>query len=109
MTLWRPQIYRTSAPPGTEPTTLDNAILVGSEATRVDPSLPPIFSLRHLAHILEVDYGLLRAIVGRKIEDPYKVFRIRKRSGPADEQGFRNISGAEHTTQPSLMFPYRAP
>jgi RNA-directed DNA polymerase len=91
MTLWRPQIYRTAAPQGIDPTTLDNAVQTGSETTRVDPSLPPIFSLRHLAHILEVDYGLLRAIIGRKIEDPYKVFRIRKRPGPDGEQRFRII------------------
>jgi len=45
-------------------------------------SLPVIFTLRHLAKIVDVDYGLLRATVERRREAAnYRMFAIKKRSG----------------------------
>jgi RNA-directed DNA polymerase len=59
---------------------LDNTRTIAKLITSVNPALPPIFTLRHLAHLAEVDYGFLRAVVSRELVDPYKTFRIRKRS-----------------------------
>ena len=45
----------------------------------VNPELPPVFSLRHLAHLSSVPYGLLRQYVARDIPEPYTTFKIHKR------------------------------
>jgi RNA-directed DNA polymerase len=99
MSVWRPQIYRASAPPGTDPAVLDNAVAIGSAIIRVNAALPPLFSLRHLAHILDADYGLLRAMVARRSEDSYKSVRLRKRPRPDGKPRFRTIC----VPSPTLM------
>lgn len=44
--------------------------------------MPVIFTLRHLAKITAVDYGLLRATVERRRESAnYRMFAVKKRSG----------------------------
>lgn len=92
MNTWRPQTYRhIGEERGIDPTVLANAIATGQATLRVHRNLPPVFSLRHLAHLADVDYGFLRAIVSRDLSEPYKVFRIRKRSGGHGEQRFRTI------------------
>ncbi len=48
---------------------------------------PVISSLKQLADITETDYVYLRQVVGRQQPEPYKTFRIRKKSG-----GFRVIA-----------------
>ncbi len=41
---------------------------------------PPIFSLRHLSHVSDADYGFLRRVVSRSAAPAdYRVFRLRKR------------------------------
>jgi RNA-directed DNA polymerase len=43
--------------------------------------LPPILSLKHLARHVRVSYGFLRAVVARRRDEAYKVFKVRKLSG----------------------------
>ncbi|MCB2190649.1 MAG: reverse transcriptase family protein [Deltaproteobacteria bacterium] len=58
---------------------VQTAIEIADKTSSVHPELPPIFSLRHLAHLTNVSYGFLRHIVCRNIDEPYEVFQIRKR------------------------------
>lgn len=89
---WRPQPYRRiGESKGIDAQTLDNAIAAGQAVIDVDPALPPIFTLRHLAHLTGANYGLLRAIVERRIENPYRVFRIQKRPSKNGEKRYRTI------------------
>jgi len=92
MTVWRPRQYEHEGlQRGVESSTLAHALAAGNQITAVDPDLPPIFSLRHLAYEADVDYGLLRAIVSRSL-DSYRVFAIRKRSTkPPLKRPFRII------------------
>src|SRR6266567_161634 len=92
MNAWRPQSYRRVAEQrGTNSTVLKNALATGRVTVDVDPALPPVFSLRHLAYLADVDYGFLRAVVSRDLSEPYKIFRIGKRSSRYGERRFRII------------------
>lgn len=51
------------------------------------PPLPPILSLRHLANLSGTNREILRSHVTRSIDEAYKHFYIKKRSG-----GYRRIS-----------------
>src|SRR5438093_7744212 len=76
---WRPQRYQNVGEQrGVARDVLNGALRVAQETLAVDPRLPPVFTLRHLAYLTNTDYGLLRAIVSREAEDPYTVYRIRK-------------------------------
>lgn len=104
MAAWRPQHYRRlGESKGVDAQTLDAAIAAGQAVVDVDPALPPIFTLRHLAHLTGVDYGLLRAIVERRIENPYRVFRIQKRPSESGEKRYRTICAPE----PALLVVQR--
>ncbi len=89
---WHPQQYRKNAPAWIPPTVLDAAIDIGRRIVAIEANLQPVFTLRHLAHLTQVDYGFLRSIVTRKNKRPYKVFRIRKRTNRNEEQSYRIIS-----------------
>jgi RNA-directed DNA polymerase len=92
MNVWRPHTYRRAGEQrGIDETLLGNAIAVGQAIVAVNRTLPPLFSLRHLAYLADVDYGFLRAVVSRELSDPYKVFRIGKRSTPDGTKRFRII------------------
>ena len=62
---------------------INNALAVSE---KIDPRMPIILSLKHLAKVIDIKYGTLRAFIKRK-GTPYKNFTIKKRSG-----GFRLIS-----------------
>ena len=92
MTTWRPQSYqRRGKELGIDETLLARACAIGSAVIAVNPALPPVFTLRHLAYQVDADYGLLRAIISRSLQDPYEVFRIRKRPSSMGERRFRVI------------------
>jgi RNA-directed DNA polymerase len=59
--------------------TVANAANTWRIVARIRPSLPPIFSLAHLAHLSGTQWSFLRRVVGRRGQEPYRVFRIRKR------------------------------
>ena len=87
---WRPQDYASiGMQQGVDPQVLQNAVQTGLKIIQKNGGCTPVFSLRHLAFLADVDYGFLRAVVARKIQDPYTSFRIRK--GPASVDGFRII------------------
>lgn len=88
MSGWRPQLYQQQAAAKGIDADLVRAALATARITRkVHPDLPPIFSLRHLAHHAGADYGALRAVVSRAMTDPYESFKLRKRGG----RGYRII------------------
>ncbi|REG49003.1 RNA-directed DNA polymerase [Paraburkholderia sp. BL6669N2] len=89
---WRPQHYRTiGSEKGVPRDVLDAAVQTGKAIVRTDAQLEPVFTLRHLAYLTDCDYGLLRAIVGRSIQNPYRVFRVHKRPGPDGQKRYRTI------------------
>jgi RNA-directed DNA polymerase len=90
---WRPQLYKKQAlEAGADPAVVANAIATAKATLAVNPALSPVLTLRRLAHLANVDYGLLRAIVARAHEDPYRVFRIRKRPSYIGEKRLRVIA-----------------
>jgi len=93
---WRPQHYaRTAQEAGVPAEVVTRALAAAGFVHSVNAGLAPIFTLRHLAHEADVDYGLLRAVVRRQNEDPYRVFRIRKRPSYPGELRFRVIAVPE--------------
>lgn len=91
---WSPQLFkRHAAKQGVDPTVVANALEVAAALQKKSPKLPPVFSLRHLAHISGVDYGFLRAVIGRKAApNDYRIFRIHKRSSSPDGRRYRVIA-----------------
>ncbi|MCW0380276.1 hypothetical protein NB697_003122 [Xanthomonas sacchari] len=98
MSDWHPQLYRKHAPPGQAPSVIEAAIQVASITRQANAKLPPIFSLRHLAHYTSINYNILRAAVARSGIEPYRSFRIQKRS-KLGQKSYRNIS----VPSPALM------
>jgi RNA-directed DNA polymerase len=100
MSRWRPQLYKKHGQDALIPdAVLKNALAVADATLAVNAAVPPIFTLRHLAHLADVDYGLLRAIVSRANLNPYRIFRIRKRPSEPGEKRFRVIA----VPDPSLL------
>lgn len=80
MTRWRPQPYRAAAQAAAiDSTIVEHAVQIATLVTDVHPELPPVFTLRHLAHMSKVPYVLLRKYVARDASDPYATFKIHKR------------------------------
>lgn len=93
MTRWSPQLYRKQGlDAGEDQAVMAAAIAVAEETAAVNPDLPPVFTLKHIAHQTGTDYGFLRAIVSRANEEPYRIFRIRKRPASNGEKRFRVIA-----------------
>lgn len=86
--MWSPQHYISiGQQTNVDPLVLENAVDQIDRVLNGPHSLPSILTLAHLAKRANVSYEALRAIVERSCSDPYKHFRIRKRSG-----GSRTIS-----------------
>ena len=99
MNKWTPQQFSSQAPVGYPPDLLARATAVANQVLKVNPKLPPLFSLRHIAFQTQADYFFLRNIVARRHGDPYKVFRLRKRLSPGETRRFRIIA----VPDPTLM------
>jgi RNA-directed DNA polymerase len=99
MSRWSPQQFRIDAPDHVPPGVINHALETAGLIHAQNPRLAPVFTLRHLAHAADVDYGLLRAIASRAHEEPYRTFRIRKRSDENGRQRFRVIA----VPSPALM------
>src|ERR1700730_15539918 len=96
MAAWRPQPYRQRGHElAIDDSILDNAIAIGTAIVTINPALPPIFSLRHLAYLTDVDYGLLRGVVSREFHEPYRICRIQKRPAELDDRSCRTIWAPE--------------
>jgi RNA-directed DNA polymerase len=100
MTRWRPQPFRTFAEKsGHDPVVIDRALATAAKVLAIVPDAQPVFTLRHLAHLVDGDYGALRALVGRNEPEPYRLFRIRKRPAFPGEVRYRIIT----VPSPQLM------
>ncbi|HCT6673937.1 MAG TPA: RNA-directed DNA polymerase [Pseudomonas aeruginosa] len=88
---WKPQHYRrASGASKVSVPVLAAAIATSEKTVAVHPSLPPILTLKHLAHLTGVPYKHLRDYVSRDTE-AYKIFRVRKRARPGTPTSFRVI------------------
>jgi RNA-directed DNA polymerase len=100
MSPWRSQQFLQFArETGANSILVANVIATAELTIAVNPALTPVFTLRHLAHLAGVDYGVLRTIITRANNDPYRVFRIRKRASYEGEKRFRIIA----VPDPSLL------
>ena len=80
MNSWRPQQYRREAiEGGADHTMVERAVQTGSFTVAKHGDRPPVLSLGHLAHMVDVPHAFLRRVVSRGDFDPYRLFRIRKR------------------------------
>lgn len=84
MSRWPPHLYRTEAiKRGLSLPTIEAVIERTERAAQ--RQIPPILTLAHLGAETQASYQFLRDIVTRRV-DPYRTFRLRKRSG-----GWRTI------------------
>ncbi len=92
--MWSSQHYlKRGLELGRSPVLLQEAVKQGRRLASHRPdALPILFTLCHLAKRTGVPYASLRAYVTRKAIEPYRRFRIRKRSG-----GIRRICVPEPT------------
>jgi RNA-directed DNA polymerase len=88
---WRPQLFeREGRARGVDKTIVANAIAAASQLKIA--SLPPVFTLAHLAQQAGVDYGVLRCVAQRSPNEGYRIFRIRKRPAHTGERRYRQIA-----------------
>ena len=88
MSYWAPHIYREEGRKvGISDDVLEAALAQAGVVQR--RGLPAILTLKHLATHVDVDYGYLASVISRKL-NPYRIFRIAKRSG-----GRRTIAAPE--------------
>jgi RNA-directed DNA polymerase len=93
MTAWRPQHYeRQGRDQDVDPAVLANALASADQILAANARLTPVFTLAHLAHLTDTEYGVLRGIAERSPNEAYRLFRIRKRPSHAGETRFRTIA-----------------
>lgn len=99
MTRWSSQRFQREGRSKNVPEdVLRNAAKTAKSLHSTSPDLPPIFTLRHIAHLTGTPYSFLREIVSRKI-DPYRVFKLKKNIPSMGKDRYRYIC-APH---PSLL------
>ena len=97
MTPWRPHIFRHAARlAGKDQAIIDAAIKAAQYLRKRTPQAPPIFSLGHLAHLTDTDYVKLRRVSSREPDEPYRIFRIRKRPLLNEPVRYRIITVPSH-------------
>jgi RNA-directed DNA polymerase len=102
---WSPQQFASGARErGRPPAVIEAGLEAARAVKRVDPDLPVVLTMHHLAHLSGVDPHKVRAYATRRVgHDPYRSFLLRKRSPPSKDhsarRGFREISVPE----PELM------
>jgi len=92
---WSSQQFRDGArAAGRGETVIAAAEAAAAAIKRVHPDLPVILTLKHLAHLSGVPVDDLQIVIFRQ-EDPYRVFRVKKRGTPnsiaAPPRRFRTI------------------
>lgn len=93
MTGWNPQHYRKEGiEKGVQAEILDNALATAKIITKYNASVPPIFTLGHLAFLSGSDYEFLRSVASRTYERSYRTFHIRKRPSHSGERRYRTIA-----------------
>jgi len=94
MTAWQSQSFlKAGLEQGCDQEVLKHAIAVAEKTLETSSLLPPIFSLGHLAHLSDVGYPFLRAVVTRSVSDSYHEFQLRKgRVLETEAHGDRNYT-----------------
>ena len=92
---WSPQRFAQEAlAAGCTPEVIEAAQDAARKIKRVNEDLPVILTLEHLGHLIDVNPMTLRNVVDRQ-DDPYRVFRVKKRPRPgwgaAPPRAFRMI------------------
>lgn len=101
---WRSQHYRNiGLEKGISPDILNAAVKTSEAIVQKNARFQPVLTLKHLAYLTDCDYGLLRAIVGRSIENPYRVFKIHKRPHTNGLKRYRTICAPD----PQLLIVQR--
>ncbi|WP_083463522.1 reverse transcriptase family protein [Prosthecomicrobium hirschii] len=100
---WDPQTFISGARSfGISATTINACIATANAIKRVHPDLPVIFTIEHLAHLVDVNSSFLQEVANRKV-DAYRVFRVKKRGVsnlvPTPSRRYRTICVPE----PNLM------
>jgi len=100
MIKWSPQFYsKVGVEQGIEKGIINNAIAVANQIAEVNPRLPLILTLNHLAVLSDTKLSLLRLVVSRELDNPYSTFQLRKgmvvtksnKVNPKHGRGFRTI------------------
>lgn len=101
MNRWRPQhFFSQGRKQGVDPAVLANSAAVAAALHKASPQLPPLFSLRHLAHECNAEYGFLRAVISRSSQiEPYKFFQLKKKNVGHESDRLRTIC----VPHPSLL------
>ena len=86
---WNSQLFRKQAP-AIAPDVLAQCIAVGKGITKLHRYVQPVFTLKHLSVLSQVDYGFMRQTVARRT-DAYTEFRVRKRSTQNSDPRYRTI------------------
>ncbi len=82
---WRSHIYsKTADEVGIAPTIISNAVETAKYLHQVTPGAVPVFTLNHLSKLTGTPYEFLRLCVERENPEPYRRFRIHKRSIPGE-------------------------
>jgi RNA-directed DNA polymerase len=79
---WSSQRFREGARAAGRPEGMIAAAEAAAYAIkRVHPDLPVVLTLQHFAHLTDVSIDVIQDTIFRK-EDPYRVFRVKKRGTP---------------------------
>jgi len=93
MANWRSQTFRTAAKKaGATNSVITNALAVARHLNNSTAGAPPIFTLRHLAHLTAARYDKLRALAARRGDEPYRLHRMLKRPLPGEPVRYRIIA-----------------
>ncbi|QQM32353.1 RNA-directed DNA polymerase [Martelella lutilitoris] len=100
---WDSQTFRRGAREnGLDAVSIEAALSIAKAIKSTAPDLPVIFSLSHLAHLVDVSPKHLRPIVDR-MSDPYRHFRLRKKSGRKGSKAPRRRYRDIYAPQPHLL------
>jgi RNA-directed DNA polymerase len=100
---WNSQLFATEAHAGgVSSATVEAVRLAASAIKRVNPDLPVILTLGHLAHLVDVSQNDLLSVINRRA-DSYRVFAIKKRGRPGWEAAPRRPSRTICVPIPWLM------
>ena len=96
MNHWNSQRYlKEGRKAGKDAQILGRAVKTAANTHAVSPKSPPIFTLRHLSHLVDVPYDFLRAVASRgglEQETYYRVFSLKKRNVGHQATRTRTIS-----------------
>ena len=86
-----PQRYRSHGRQlGIDESVLNNAVATIERIRATNPLVMPVLTLRHLGHLAEIPFSILRGLVARRILGAYKSFNLKKRV--PGRRGMRKIS-----------------